>query len=290
MSEVYNSKIIRFPDHVELIKYGSTKKKPRPPARRIIEPKIRDPEEQDLYDYQQSQKIRRKIKYYCQSNNFDLFWTLTFDDDKVNARDYPYAKQRLRAWLKYQRETYGKFDYIFVAELHKSGRIHFHGLTYGFYPPLTEARSPKTNRLIKKNGLQIYNAPTWKNGFSTVSKIQDKSKTANYISKYITKDLMAIPSGYKEPRYFVSRGLKQPDIVFKTISDDYVADFTPAFVSGEIDLDTHEFITNVSIYNLREDDKNDLYQDDKPETVIKSKFRSKTMNEDINNEKENSKS
>ena len=32
---------------------------------------------------------------------------------------------------------------------------------------------------IEKKGLQIYNAETWKNGFSTVSKIQDREKRAS---------------------------------------------------------------------------------------------------------------
>lgn len=288
MSEEYNAKRIRFPDHVEIIKYQKIKKKPRPPTVKNIEPKVRDPDEEEIYQYQQAQKIRRKIRYYCQSNDFDLFWTLTFDDEKVDSRDYPYAKQRLRAWLKYQRETYGKFDYIFVAELHKSGRIHFHGITKGFNPPLAEARNPKTNRLIKKGGLQIYNAPTWKNGFSTVSHIQDRAKTANYISKYITKDLMAIPTGYKQPRYFVSRGLKQPEVDFLNLSDQDLADFTPAFISGEIDIETQKFSPTVSIYNLKENDQNELLQETRPETVIKSKIRSKNIKEDFENEEADS--
>lgn len=275
--EEYNAKIVRYADRVEVIKYGRVKRKPELPTRRATEPKIREPDEQELYEYQQAQKIRRKIKYYCLSNEFDLFWTLTFDDEKVDARNYPYAKQRLRAWLKYQREIYGKFDYIFVAELHKSGRIHFHGITFGFNPPLSEARSPKTNRLIKKNGLQIYNAPTWKNGFSTVSKIQDKNKTANYISKYITKDLMAIPSGYHQPRYFVSRGLKKPEISFEMIADEKLEKFTPDFVSGQIDMETLEFEKTVSIYNLHENEQKEMVQENIPETVIKSKFKEKAQ-------------
>lgn len=285
MSDEYNAKIVGFPDHIEVIKYGKTRRKPGRQIIRATEPKIRDEDEQELYDYQQAQKIRRKIKYYCQSNDFDLFWTLTFDDNKVDARDYPYAKKRLRAWLKYQREKYGKFQYIFVAELHKSGRIHFHGLTAGFSPPLTEARSPKTNRLIKKKGLQIYNAETWKNGFSTVSKIQDREKTANYISKYITKELMAIPSGYHQPRYFVSCGLNQPDIEYKTIADKELANFIPTFVAGELDMNTLEFEKTVSIYNLKENDKKELIQDSTPDTVIKSRMKTKRDKND-SNEKE----
>lgn len=173
-----------------------------------------------------------------------------------------------------------------MAELHESGRIHFHGVTYGFNPPLTEARNPNTNRLIKKNG-QIYNAPNWNYGFSTVSIIQDRDKTASYIAKYITKDLMAIPTGFKQPRYFVSRGLKLPEIDFLNLSDQDLAEFTPAFISGEIDMETLEFSKTISIYNLKENSENDLYQDIKTETTIKSKIKSKVTMEAIEVEKEN---
>ncbi|HGC8313572.1 TPA: hypothetical protein ACG2EC_000925 [Streptococcus agalactiae] len=189
MTSEYNLKVINFGDHVEVIKYGYLKQRVSGNNRPTNhERQIRTEEEQEIYNFQQAQKIQRRIRYYCECNDFDLFWTLTFDDEKVNAKDYEYAKKKLRAWLKYQREKYGKFDYIFIPELHKNGRIHFHGITFGFSPPLIEARNPKTDKLIKKNGLQIYNAETWKDGFSTVSKIDSKAKTANYISKYITDD------------------------------------------------------------------------------------------------------
>lgn len=214
----YNSKVIRFDNRVEIIKFGQ--KTQRAPTQEekstgtgigIVD----DEETQEQKAMKQAFRIKRKIKYYCLANDFNLFWTLTLNDEKVNARNYEYSRKKLQAWLKYMRETYGRFGYLFVPELHKSGRIHFHGVTQGFSPPLIEARSPKTNRLIKKNGLQIYNAPRWKNGFSTVSEIQDKEKSASYITKYIAKDLIRTPSIFHQPRYFVSRGLKQPEISYE---------------------------------------------------------------------------
>ncbi|HEO7283809.1 TPA: hypothetical protein VBE53_001886, partial [Streptococcus agalactiae] len=133
MTSEYNLKVINFGDHVEVIKYGYLKQRVSGNNRPTNhERQIRTEEEQEIYNFQQAQKIQRRIRYYCECNDFDLFWTLTFDDEKVNAKDYEYAKKKLRAWLKYQREKYGKFDYIFIPELHKNGRIHFHGITFGF--------------------------------------------------------------------------------------------------------------------------------------------------------------
>lgn len=276
MTSEYNLKVVNFGDHVEVIKYGHLKQRVAGNNRLANhERKIRTEEEQDKYNFQQAKKIQRRIRYYCECNDFDLFWTLTFDDEKVNARDYEYAKKKLRAWLKYQREKYGKFDYIFIPELHKSGRIHFHGITFGFSPLLIEARNPKTDKLIKKNGLQIYNAETWKDGFSTVSKIDSKAKTANYISKYITKDLIAIPSAYKQPKYFVSRGLKKPEIEFKQTDGDELQMFIPNFIVGSLYIEDQKFEKDVLLYQLELDDENNYFQKNKPETVVKSRLKSK---------------
>lgn len=268
----YNSKIIMFEDHIEIIKYGTN---------RITVPSDKndrnikahndsdDEERQKRRALEQAFRIKRKIKYYCQSNDFDLFWTLTLDDTKVNAKDYTYSRKRLQAWLKYQREKYGKFDFLFVPELHKSGRIHFHGVTGKLSPPLIEARYLKSNRLIQKNGMQIYNAENWENGFSTVSKIQSKEKASSYIAKYITAELIEVPSAFNQPRYFVSRGLKQPEISYEELSDNYFKDFKPSFVVGEKNLLDNEFKADVSIYRIDISEEGELIQNSPPETVWK---------------------
>ncbi|MGL9972466.1 hypothetical protein IGI80_003401 [Enterococcus sp. DIV1420a] len=202
-----------------------------------------------------------------------MFWTLTFDDSKVNAKNYRYSRQKLQAWLKYQREKYGKFGYLFIPELHKSGRIHFHGMTENFAPPLVEARYPKNKRLIKKNGIQIYNAEAWKNGFSTVSKIESKEKSANYITKYITKELINTPNAYHQPRYFVSRGLKKPEISYAELTNDYFEDFIPSFVVGGLNPENNQFKADVSIYRIDISENGELLQNSPPETFWKLKQR-----------------
>lgn len=268
----YNSKIVRFEDHIEIIRYGVSRTRVPTEQNNKKTMKLVDNEEaQKQRAIEQAYRIKRKIKYYCQANAFDLFWTLTLNDNKVNAKNYEYSRKRLQAWLKYQREKYGKFDYLFIPELHKSGRIHFHGVTGDLSPPLLEARYPRSKRLIKKKGIQIYNAENWQNGFSTVSKIQNKEKSANYLSKYITKELIEMPSAFHQPRYFVSRGLKQPEISYEKLSDNYFSDFTPSFVVGEKILINNEFEADVSIYRIDISEDGKLLQNSPPETVWKLK-------------------
>jgi hypothetical protein len=271
--EEYNTKVVTYPDgSVEIIKYGTPKIRGSPMPDGTCSKKIDTSKKaMERRAKEQAYRIKRKLKYYTRSNDFDKFWTLTFNDEKVNALNYEHCRKRLRAWLKYQREKYGKFGYIFLPELHpKSERIHFHGVTEGFEPPLTEARNPKTNRLIKKKGTQIYNAENWQDGFSTVSNIEDKAKTASYISKYVTKELVEMPSAYNQPRYFCSRDLKQPTISYENWDNERLQDFTPSFVVGSQSGITMNFESDVSIYNLNMSE-GQLSQSISPETMYKAK-------------------
>lgn len=179
-------------------------------------------------------EIRRKIKQYCLANQFDMFWTLTFNDTMIDSTDYQEVRRQLQSWLRYQREKYGKFDYIFIPEYHKTGRIHFHGVTNACKTPISMAINPKTKRFIQHRGKQIYNVLEWKKGFSTVSFIENKDRTASYITKYITKDLMNIPNKRKQPRYLISRGLKKPMVTYVMNLDFDISQFKPSLIIKKI--------------------------------------------------------
>ncbi|HGI4039696.1 TPA: hypothetical protein ACJSOQ_001993 [Streptococcus agalactiae] len=254
--EIYNTKIVQYSSNTfEIIHYRN------PKIRRLGENGIKDTTpscKKPSYDelYQQSHRIKRRIRHYLLCNDFDLFWTLTFDDAKINSHDYLIVKKKIRTWLKAQREKYGKFRYIFIPELHKNGRLHFHGVTGGFSPKLTKARNTKTGRLIKKNGKQVYNVDSYQLGFSTVTKIDSSKKVANYITKYITKDLLAIPSGYKQPKYFSSRGLIKPIVSYENLERNYFEGLTPSFSLGH--LDNLEYKEDIAIYNLSIDENGDI--------------------------------
>ena len=84
----YNTKIVMFGGHAEIIRYGTNR------TRAPSEKNDRNTRTHNDIDNEKLQKQRtleqafrtkRKIKYYCQSNDFNLFWTLTLDDAKVNA-------------------------------------------------------------------------------------------------------------------------------------------------------------------------------------------------------------
>ena len=110
--------------------------------------------------------------------------------------------------MKHQNK---QLKYILVPELHKSGRIHIHGL-FKKCPNLKLVDSGK-----RKNGLIIYNLTNYKYGYTTVSKVQDQEAVSVYVSKYMTKDLIKI-SG--KNTYWCSKHLLRPQIEYAHFNEE----------------------------------------------------------------------
>lgn len=95
--------------------------------------------------------------------------------------------------------------------MHKSGKIHFHGLFKGYEGKLVKGINKKTGKLAKHRGKQVYNLKSFTSGFTDLTKIdqdpESQIRIGNYISKYITKELVIEPN---INRYWVSKGLELP--------------------------------------------------------------------------------
>lgn len=141
-----------------------------------------------------------RVYHLARSNVWEWFFTLTFNPKKVDSFDYDVTKKKLSRWLENMRRISPEMRYLLVPELHKSGRIHFHGL-FANCDSLGFINSGHTT----KDGQVIYNVGSYKLGWSTATKIKDNSRCTKYISKYITKELCADTFGKK--RYWYSRNL-----------------------------------------------------------------------------------
>lgn len=139
-------------------------------------------------------------------NEFDLFVTFTFKSDRFNTG---LSKSKLSNWLKSQQKQYGKFTYIVVPEFHKDKKaIHFHGLFKNYAGPLSDSG-------VKINGRKSYNLKSYKSGFNSAVKIDNVEKVANYVRKYITKDM---PQFAGKKRYWHSVGLKMPELNYNVMN------------------------------------------------------------------------
>ncbi len=163
-------------------------------------------------------RTRKKITDYIICNDFDLFCTFTFKD---NRDDVIRCKKRMSTWLTNQKKQYGQFNYLIVAEYHKDKQsIHFHALLGGYHGPLTLARNHHTKQLLKRKGKQQYNLGSYRLGLNSAEEITSKLKAGYYLRKYITKEMILLPG---KKRYWSSRGLKLPIVEYNP--EPYYLDF-----------------------------------------------------------------
>lgn len=152
----------------------------------------------------ESMKRAKTMAYnYVMSNTWDYFLTLTFNPELVDSFDYDECVKAMKTFLQYVKRRCPEVKYILVAEQHKSGRFHFHGLFSNINDlPMTDSGHKD------KKGRVVFNIDGYKVGFSTATKIADSKAAGNYLTKYITKSLCAVTKGRK--RYWHSLNLELP--------------------------------------------------------------------------------
>lgn len=154
---------------------------------------------------------------YAQANSWQFFITLTFKRDaKVDVYNYADCVKKITKWLNNQRCKCPDLKYLVVPEMHKDGAFHFHGLIANcdgltFSDSGRVAIGNKAYKRTKENQHfpTIYNMDNWKYGYSTATTVVSSCKSASYICKYITKDL--IQGIGKRRRFYPSNNLDLPE-------------------------------------------------------------------------------
>lgn len=162
-------------------------------------------------DYVSLNRSKQKIYYYSRSVDWSggFFITLTFNPELVNSYSYKDCLKKVRIFLDSIKRYDCSIKYLFVPELHKSGRYHFHGL-------ITKCNFIDDD-IISYSGHnigsdKIYNFNKfWTYGFSTLSKIKESKAVEKYIAKYTTKELL-IKTKYQH-RYLVSKNIDNAAIL-----------------------------------------------------------------------------
>ena len=169
-------------------------------------------EECETYAKKHLKEKKEKILDLALNNDhWQYFVNLTFSDEELGGKySHEKAIELLRKWINNQKHQNPTMSYLMVSEFHKSGRLHFHGIFANVSKwNLVPARYPKSNRLIKINGKQIFNLMNYKLGYTTVSEVESQERVSNYISKYINKELMNLK--FKKA-FWYSRDLEKPKL------------------------------------------------------------------------------
>lgn len=158
-----------------------------------------------------TRRTKQTIYEYARANDWSYFATFTFADNRYN---YEVCKNRLTKFLRnFKSRTCSDFEYLIVPERHKDGAIHFHGLLQG---EISDYLSKKTHEKDK------YIFKKYHYGLSEVEVIKDRYRVSNYITKYITKDLLSETKGKR--RFMVSSGVKKPRKEFLYLKDHSLMD------------------------------------------------------------------
>lgn len=104
-------------------------------------------------------------------------------------------------------------NFIVVPELHKDGAFHYHGI---FDSNLSVSYAGYFRTSPKKHE-HVYHVDNWPYGFTTATKIVDHVKSVFYITKYITKELVAVSKGKR--RFYYNCHVNNYDYYFEERED-----------------------------------------------------------------------
>lgn len=195
--------IKEYPDMIQVIIYKEPSQNPIYFGSRRKRRKASDLKDEYLTLDRSVRRSRVVIRDLVLCNDFDWFCTFTFDPKKHDRYNFNHLKITMIRWLKSQILHHSpNLKYLVVPELHKDGAIHFHVLLKNFNGH-TRLAKKKT-----KGNYEVYNLTGFRGGFTTASPLDDnKLAVAEYVSKYITKELIAL---FNKNRYFCSKDLKRP--------------------------------------------------------------------------------
>lgn len=174
-------------------------------------------------------RARAKVRRLALANEFKWFVTLTLDPAKVDSLDVAAVTRKLNQWCSNQVKRRG-LRYILVPELHKSGRVHYHGFfsdsleavdsgTITGVPGSKGPRKPRSARQraewLEAGGKVVCNLPGWTYGFTTAVELYGEYERAvAYVCKYIGKESQKVGGRW----YYSGGNLQTPVEKFVEIS------------------------------------------------------------------------
>lgn len=144
-------------------------------------------------------------------NDWDFFCTFTIDPAKFNRYDFKPFYKAFTQWIRDYRKKYScKIEYMFIPELHEDGAWHLHGFIRGIPESHLSlfVRGIHPKKLVD-GGYLNWGAVSLKFGYCSLGRIRSHDRTASYVTKYITKDLLRSNNTYGAHIYMCSLGLRR---------------------------------------------------------------------------------
>lgn len=172
-------------------------------------------------------RTRRRIFEIAACNPWEWFFTGTLDGEKCDRENLNETFKKISQFVRdFRKKTGEDVKYLIVPEQHKNGGWHFHGLLHGLsetqmFKFCTSDKIPLRIKRTIQGGTDVW---TWrayadKFGYSTVTRVRDEHAVACYVTKYITKDMIAASGalGTRRHLYYTSQGLKKPAVIAESL-------------------------------------------------------------------------
>lgn len=145
-------------------------------------------------------RSKSQLRHICMSFKPKWFLTFTFDPQKVNSFDYDECVAAISVIFHKWMKLYPGLQYVIVAEQHKSGAWHFHGL-FNDKIPLVYAGKYRIHK--GSNQLDdVYHVKDFPWGFTSATRVKNSVACAFYLAKYLTKNFCKMTKGRR--RYWYS--------------------------------------------------------------------------------------
>lgn len=190
-------------------------------------------------------RARSRIFELARCNDFEYFFTQTFDLDLVDRFSIDKVTETIQYYFKYYKKYRSRsFKYLIVAEFHKDKKaIHIHGLISGV------AKGD-----MYRNSHGYYNLKFFQDKMgviNSISPIKDKHATSCYITKYITKDNLQFSNRYY---YMCSRGLNRASVTRVVLPKD-LENWKQFDYVKICDIDLNDYEKND---NIKESERSDI--------------------------------
>lgn len=183
-------------------------------------------------------RTRSRVRELVLCNEWEWFGTFTLSPEGHDRFDIAEFTRSFSKWIQNINYRQGlHICYLLVPEQHADGAWHMHGVLKGIPDDMLRQFSPRDGvpRNLVKQG--FYNWPAYqkKFGFVSLGPIRSLEATANYIGKYITKELAASPIGLNKHLYLCSKGLKRAEVVKKAhIYQPFSPDYSNEHVATKV--------------------------------------------------------
>lgn len=151
-------------------------------------------------------RAKKTVNELALCNNFEFFCTFTQNSALRDRFDLTEFRKDLSRFIRNEnRGREKKIKYVLIPEQHQDGAYHMHGLLMGL--------EVGKDLVINENGYLDWKRYRTRFGFFSCSKIKDKKRCANYVTKYITKGVGELQNEKKQHLFFASQGLKRRETI-----------------------------------------------------------------------------